>query len=230
MKKNIKIALGLIITLLFTISSPVTKVYASSAIPDYFDFGALTMSIPAGGEQKMWLRATYDYTYFIEGATSNATYLETDFKSGSKDVTFHIGPDEQSGNVFFHFYVNDPEVENDDVHDEVEIYVQNRQQVAPNLKATIAKGKTGTLVQENKISMLYNDKGVAMASFSLTYGKGSMATYGLKGIEENNGSKYFSVLTGYDSASPVISESDKAVMIANGYAGVVVNGKFINWP
>ena len=229
MKKNIKIAFGLIITLLLTISSPVTKVYASSEIPDCFDFGALTMSIPAGGQQKMWLRAQYDYTYFIEGATSNATYLETDFKSGSKDVVFHIGPDEQSGNVFFHFYVRDERLENEDVHDEIEIYVQNRQQVAPSVVAPIAKGKSGTLVQENKIAMLYNESGVAMASFSLNYGKGSMATFGLKGIEDN-GSKYFSVITGYNNATPVISESDKAVMLANGYAGVVVNGKFVNWP
>ncbi|MBR1642580.1 MAG: hypothetical protein IJ683_09690 [Butyrivibrio sp.] len=224
-----KIALGLILTMLFALATPATEVYASSAIPDYFDFGALTMSIPAGGSQKMWLRANYDYTYYIEGATSNATYLETDFKSGSKDVVFHIGPDEQSGNVFFHFYVNDEKVQNDDLHDEIEIYVKNRQQVFPSIPAPIAKGKTGTLVQENKVSMLYNDKGVAMASFSLTYGKGSMATFGLKGIEEN-GSKYFSVLTGYDNATPLISGTDKEVMIANGYAGVVVNGKFINWP
>ena len=76
--------------------------------------------------------------------------------------------------------------------------------------------------------MLYNDKDVAMASFSLTNGNGQMATLGLKGVVAGEGANYFDVVSATDS-TPVISESDKAVMTANGFAGVCVNGKYKNW-
>ena len=77
--------------------------------------------------------------------------------------------------------------------------------------------------------MLYNQNGTAMASFSLSLGNGNMASLGIKGIV-NNGSNYFDVISGSANATPVISESDKQVMIANGYAGVCVNGVYKNWP
>ena len=35
--------------------------------------------------------------------------------------------------------------------------------------------------------------------------------------------------TSVESNAPVISESDKAVMTANGFVGVCVNGKYKNW-
>ncbi len=229
MKKTIKTLFGLVLAGVLAIAAPATTSYAGSEILDCFDFENTTMAIPAGGAQKMWLRATYDYTYFIEGATSDGTYLETDFKSGSKDVVFHVGDDEQGGNVFFHFYVRDERLQTEDKHDCIEIYVQNRQTTIPSLQVPIAGGKVGTLSQNGRVSMLYNDKGVAMASFSLTLGNGHMASYGQKSVE-NNGANYFSLVSASKGATPVISESDKAVMLANGYAGVVVNGKFINWP
>jgi len=44
------------------------------------------------------------------------------------------------------------------------------------------------------------------------------------------GFTYFQLSSGVDYGKPAISESDKAVMTANGYAGVCVNGKYIDWP
>ena len=41
---------------------------------------------------------------------------------------------------------------------------------------------------------------------------------------------HFQLSSGVDYGKPAISESDKAVMTANGYAGVCVNGKYIDWP
>ena len=228
MKKTVKILLGLVLALTLFVAAPATQSYAYSEIPDYFDFGEATMSIPAGGTHKMWLAAYYDYSYYIEGATSDATYLECNYKRDSNYVTFHIGADEQGGNVFFHFYVNDEKVQNLDIHDCVEVYVQNRLPANSNLQVPIAGKKVGTLVKDNKRSILYNDKGVAMASFSLSF-NGKAAEYVQKSVE-NNGANYFSVATGYDGTKLLISESDKAVMLANGYAGVVANGKYINWP
>ncbi|RKM62383.1 hypothetical protein D6855_02910 [Butyrivibrio sp. CB08] len=230
MKKNIKMIYGLVLALLVFLAAPAMQTYAYSEIPDCFDFEDCVISIPAGGTHKMWLAAEYDYTYFVEGATSDATYLECNYKRDSGYVTFHIGADEQGKNVFFHFYVRDDRRPDQDLHDCVEIYVQNIQPVTLSLQTPIAGKKVGTLVkQPNKTALLSNDQGVPMASFSLTRGNGRMAEFQIKGIE-NNGANYFSVVTGYDFASPLISGSDKEVMLANGYAGVCVNGKFVNWP
>ncbi len=77
--------------------------------------------------------------------------------------------------------------------------------------------------------MLYNESGVGMASFSLSDGNGHMLAYTQQGIV-NNGSNYFALSCGNANAKPMISESDKAVMTANGYAGVCINGKYVNWP
>lgn len=229
MKKTVSVFLGVILALSLFLVLPSDKVYAGSEVPEYFDFGYGTVKIPAGGQQKMWLRASYNYNYYITGSTSDATYLDCDFKEGSKDVTIHIGEDEQGGNVFFHFYISDERVESDDIHDCVEVYVQNRKPANTNLAFPIAGGKTGSLVQTGRVSMLYNESGVAMASFSLTKGQGHMASYTQIGVA-NNGANYVDLVTGTDYATPVISPSDKAVMQANGIAGVVVNGKYINWP
>ena len=100
--------------------------------------------------------------------------------------------------------------------------------VAESVQAPIANKKTGTVKKTDNIAMLYNDKDVAMASFSLTNGNGQMATLGLKGVVAGEGANYFDVVSATDS-TPVISESDKAVMTANGFAGVCVNGKYKNW-
>ena len=204
------------------------KAYAYSDIPMYFDFQDTVISINAGETRKMHMRANYDYTYHIGPHTSSGTYLECSFKSGTQDVIFHIGADEQVGNVFFHFYVDDPEVQSTDTHDCVEIYVQNIKKTAENIAAPLAKGKTGSVAKSSaKVAMLYNKDGVGMASFSLKGGNGQMADLGLKGIVDSNG-KYFDVTSSSD-ATPVISESDKKVMIANGYLGVCVNGQYKNW-
>ena len=102
-----------------------TNVYAYSDIPEYFDFGDACVSINAGESYTMWFRSTYNYTYYIGDHTSKLTYVECTFHSGTEYLVFHIGPDEQVKNVFFHFYVDDEQVHSDDVHDCVEVYVQN---------------------------------------------------------------------------------------------------------
>ncbi|WP_026520767.1 hypothetical protein [Butyrivibrio sp. VCB2001] len=228
MNKIMKCLTGVILGIALIAMLPATKAYASSS-QFWLDFGETTMSIPAGSEHTMWLRSDYNYTYYVEGATSSGTYCECSYKSGSQNVTFHIGADEQAGNIFFHFYADDERLQSEDAHDCVEVYVQGIKPASTTLPVTIAKGKTGSLVQNDKISMLYNEKGVAMASFSLTKGKGVMASYAQTGVV-SNGASYFGVSTSDKNATPVISESDKAVMLANGYAGVCINGKYVNWP
>ncbi|MBO4458308.1 MAG: hypothetical protein J5802_11370 [Butyrivibrio sp.] len=205
------------------------KSYAHSDLPMYFDFQDTVMSIDAGGSKKMSMRANYNYTYHIGPHTSKGTYLECSFKSGTQDVIFHIGADEQVKNVMFHFYVDDEEVQSDDTHDNVEVYVQNAASVSNSVQVQLAKKKIGKITKTGNIAMLYNDKDVAMASFSLTNGNGQMASLEIKGVANKDGSNYFDVVSATNSA-PVISESDKAVMKANGFAGVCVNGEFKQWP
>ena len=228
MNKIMKCLTGVILGIALIAMLPTTKAYASSE-SEWMDFGETTISIPAGSQHTMWLRTDFDYTYFVDGATSKGTYCECSFKSGSQNVTFHIGEDEQGKNVFFHFYIDDERLQSKDAHDCVEVYVQNIKPVNTTVPVTIANGKTGSLTQNGKISMLYNEAGVAMASFSLTKGKGVMAGYTQSGVV-NNGASYFNLTTGDKNVAPVISESDKAVMLANGYAGVCINGKYVNWP
>lgn len=228
MNRVMKCLTGVVLGIALIAMLPASKAYAYSE-QLWLDFGETTMSIPAGSSHTMWFFSEFDYTYFVEGATSDATYCECSFKSGTEYVTFHIGEDEQGKNVFFHFYGNDERLASTDAHDCVEVYVQDIKPVNTTLPVTLAKGKTGSLVQNGKISMLYNEKGVAMASFSLTKGKGVMASFAQNGVV-TNGASYFSVTTGDKNATPVISESDKAVMLANGYAGVCIDGKYVNWP
>lgn len=228
MNRVIKCLFAAVLGIVLVAIIPATRVYASST-QFWLDFGETTMSIDAGSQKSMWLRSDFDYTYFIEGATSNGTYLECSFKSGSQNVTFHIGDDEQSGNVFFHFYANDPRLASDDAHDCVEIYVQNRKQAVASLPVTLAGGKTGSLARKDNVAMLYNAAGVPMASFSLSKGDGNMVSFGIQSIV-NNGGNYFAVVTSNKDAILRISESDKAVMLANGYAGVCIDGKYVNWP
>ncbi len=229
MEKKISSIIAILLSSFVFLFAASNSVYAYSEIPDCFDFGESTISINAGESYKMHIRANYDYTYYVEGATSNATYMECSFSSGSQDVVFHIGSDEQGKNVFFHFYVTDDRLQTQDKHDCVEVYVKNAIPTNDSVSAPIAGGKTGTLVKNGNISMLYNENSVAMASFSLGNGTGAMVSYGQVGIV-NNGANYFNLISGNSNVTPMISESDKAVMIGNGYAGICIGGKYINWP
>ena len=229
MNKLLKTIIGVFLIAMMILAMPATKSYAYSEIPDCFDFGDAVLSIDAGTTRTMWMRATYDYTYYIVGATSPSTYLECAQHSGTETVTFHIGADEQGKNVFFWFYCRDDRMPDGDKKDCVEVYVQNIQPTTPSISVGLANGAAGTLNHNGDISMLYNSAGTPMASFSLTNGNGTMASFGQKGVVAN-GSNYFSVISSNPNATPVISASDKAVMIANGYAGVCVNGNYRNWP
>jgi hypothetical protein len=99
--------------------------FAYSEVPDYFDFGESTLSMDAGTSRTVWVRSNYKYSAFVGPHTSKKTYIDCTEKAGSEYVTLYIGPDETEKNVFFYFYVNDKEVENTDIHDCIEVYVQN---------------------------------------------------------------------------------------------------------
>ena len=225
MKKNLITALG---TFLVAGSLMTVDVHAESDLPLYFDFGDTVINMDAGSTHTMHMRSNFDYTYHLGPHTSAGTYLECSFKSGTQDVIFHVGADEQAKDIPFYFYIDDTKVQSDATYDEVIVRVGKTAQVSESVQVELAKKVTGTVKKNGNVAMLYNDKDVAMASFSLTNGNGQMATLSLKGVVVNEGSKYFDVASATDS-TPVISESDKAVMTANGFAGVCVNGKYKNW-
>ena len=124
---KIKRILATFFILVFTVSQFNISALAYSDTPDFFDFQDTVMSINAGESKTMWMRTNYNYTYYLGPHTSKFTYLECSFTSGSQNVTFHIGADEQEKNVMFYFYVDDERVQNTDVHDNVEVYVQSIQ-------------------------------------------------------------------------------------------------------
>jgi hypothetical protein len=227
MKKYVKLLSTFLAILVMAVNLNVSTAKAYSEVPGYFDFFDTVLSINAGSSQKVLVRAYYDYTYYVGPHTSTGTYAECTFKSGTEYIVLHIGADEQEKNVFFHFYVTDDKVPSGDVHDCIEVYVQKMSTASDSIAAPIANKKTGSLKKTGNVAMLYNESGVAMASFSLSNGTGNMQSIGLKGVV-NNGQNYFDVVSG-TSSYPAISESDKAVMIANGYAGVCVNGVYKNW-
>ena len=83
-------------------------------------------------------------------------------------------------------------------------------------------------MKQGNVAMLYNDQGIAMASFSISNGNGNMGTFGITTIV-NNGSNYFAIVAPSTIYYQKIAASDKTVMIANGYSGICVNGIYKNW-
>ncbi len=243
MKNLVKKISTILISVLTLVMMFGTVVSADGSRLDYFDFGETVIKINAGESKTISLRTPYKWTYFVEGATSKKTYIETDFASGSSQITFHIGEDETGKNVFFHFYVADERVQSTDVHDCVEIYVQppkGTAAAAPVAEPVVAPAQTGkvncnfadgssgyvALINDGKVAMLYDAAGTGLASFSVS-------TTGLQNISVtgvvSNGGNYFSV-TGPAGGKVNISDSDKAVMTAKGFAGISLNGTCINWP
>ncbi len=146
MSRVTKTVFSIMLALVMFALIPSTRAYAYSEIPNFFDFDKTVITVTAGSEQKMWITAYYNYTYYIEGATSAQTYLECSFKSGSQYVTFHIGPDEQASTVYFHFYVDDDKVESEDVHDCIDVHVQYNQPPVSSLPMAAPNGKTGAII------------------------------------------------------------------------------------
>ena len=230
MKRSIKSIIGITLAVLLLAAIPATHSLAYGQDTSCLDFQDSTIAVAAGSSYTMTLRATYNYTYYTEGATSKGTYLGCDFKSGTKPITFYVGADETAKTVMFYFYIDDDRLQTKDKWDAIQVNVKGAAPAAPATTAvTLAGGKTGSVTKVNEnVAMLNDQNGVGMASFSLSDGNGHMIPITYKGIV-NNGSNYFDVACYLNNAIPMISESDKAVMLANGYAGVRINGVCKNW-
>ncbi len=214
----------------------------------YFDFYEQAITIEPGGSHKSYLEAYSDYTYYIVGSTSEKTYLETNFKSGAQYITYHIGADETGKNITFWFYSCDEKLGGlaHDMFDSVNVTVKcapvtaQSAPAAPQSKAAssgtsvsaaIAGGKTGSLglINGSKIAMLYDQNNVAMASFSVSDGTGNMPELSLGQTVAKDGRNFFAVNTKKGNTVK-LSDPDKAVFKAQGYAGICLNGAFIDWP
>ena len=248
MKRTIA-ALAAIATVFTAVVIPTGSVPAKAAGQcPYFDFYEQAITIEPGGSHKSYLEAYADYTYYIVGSTSAKTYLESSFKSGAQYITYHIGADETGKNITFWFYGCDENVGGMayDMFDSVNITVKGTPtaaQSAPaapqskpaasstSVSAALAGGKTGSLglVNGNKVAMLYDQNNVAMASFSVSDGTGNMPELALGQTVAKDGKNYFTVNSKKGSAVK-LSDSDKGVFAAQGYAGVCLNGVYINWP
>lgn len=224
-------------------------VWGDDTYPAFFDIDPRVAKVKAGDSLKLnYFYSHYDYTYFITGATSSKTYCECGWKAGTTQPIIHIGEDERGGNVFFYFYVDDrnfPGMTAEDIecYASVEIYVQpaSGTKTAPSGQTVVSKSnaaplkgskKDGTisLIRDDTVEMLYDAKGAELASFSVSDGSGTMPKLIPGGVVQSDGNNYFTVNTKNKKGVVKISESDKAVMIAKGYAGVCLNGTCVNWP
>ena len=231
MNKTIRSIIGITLAVLMLATVPAVSSFAYGADPEVMDFQDSNITVAAGSSYTMELRSTYDYTYYIVGSTSKATRLEASFKSGTQKITFYVGADEAAKTVLFYFYVADDRLQTTDKWDVIQVNVKPGTAAAATTvtnTVTLANGKAGSVAVNGNVAMLNNESGVGMASFSLSDGNGHMIPFTYKGIA-NNGSNYFNVACSINYAAPKISDSDKAVMQANGYAGVCVNGVCKNW-
>ncbi len=125
MKKTMSKVIAAVFAVIFTFTVFNFQAFAYSEVPDYMDFGASTVSIDAGSYADVWFKTNYNYTVFVGDHTSKFTYIDCTEHGGSEYVRIHIGADEQVKNVFFYFYIRDDKVANSDIHDCIEVYVQN---------------------------------------------------------------------------------------------------------
>lgn len=125
MKKTLTRFISIFTAALILALSFGTDAQAYSERLDFFDFEQTVFKMDAGSTKDIRLVSYYDYTYYVGPHTSAGTYMECTFKSGTEVVRLHIGADETVKNVFFHFYVDDKRIGTVDVHDCIEVYVQN---------------------------------------------------------------------------------------------------------
>jgi hypothetical protein len=125
MKKTVSKVIAAIFAVVLTFTAFNFKSLAYSEVPDYMDFGDCVVSINAGSYADVWFKTDYNYNVFLGDHTSKFTYIDCTGKGGSEYVRLHIGADEQVKNVFFYFYIRDDRVADSDIHDCIEVYVQN---------------------------------------------------------------------------------------------------------
>lgn len=93
------LALAFLLTFTFN-----TQVKAEGDWDWAFGFSDTVMDIKAGDYKEIELYARFDYTYYISEHTSKKTYIDCDFREGTKKIKVHIGEDEQVKNITFYFY------------------------------------------------------------------------------------------------------------------------------
>lgn len=240
--KRIVASMCMALVLVFTFSLPVM---ADGTDTSTFDFGQTVMSVKQGGSSSIRLYARAQYVYYIEGNTSKKTYCECSGNSGSQTITFHIGSDEKAGGtVTFWFYIEDT-----DHHDNVQIRVvqsansttASSQSVAtvssalPQVASTpvsFGDGSTGIVsVTGNFAGLVSNAANVPLAAFSITDSKGNALQMQLQNVVTAGGISYIGVFPiNYSGVvKTVMSENDKAAMIARGIAGIYVNQQYVLW-
>jgi len=230
MNKFFKIMAGLMASLfILTTIAPLT-VHAES--PLYITENAVT--IKQGENHTIGLEAVNYVSYYIVGSTSSSTYVTVPSTQNGGELTVYVGKDEQANTFHVYIYLDgwggtyvDLEVNVMKVYSPIAAV----DATAPTTIAVpYADGTNGTpsLTTENKIGMFYTAAGTAMASFSVKNDSGKLMQLTLGNVV-TNGANYITVKT--PTAGTInISASDKAVLQAQGIAGLYLNGKYVNWP
>ena len=221
-----------------------STVLADGRDTSLFDFGQTVLTIPQGGSAKISLYSRFDYTYYMTGQTSKKTYLDADYKSGSSNVTFHVGADEKIGTVTFYFYA----VDHDGTYDSVQVRVVSPtsaqaagQKVTTTTPATTASavavpftdGTTGTetLQSNSKVVLISDAAGTPVGAFSLTGTSGQLVSMQTGAVVNNGGFNWLSITTAIGNGTMTVNlaAADKAALMTRGIGGLYLNGQYVAW-
>ena len=108
MKKTLTRFIGIFTAALILALSFGTDAQAYSEREGFWDFEQTVIKMDAGSTRDIRVISNYDYTYYVGPHTSAGTYMECTFKAGTDDVRLGVV----------------------DVHDCIEVYVQNINQTA----------------------------------------------------------------------------------------------------
>lgn len=244
MKKSfVKRLLAALIVVATLVPATTFSAYAESTVGDWFDFEKLQMQIEPGGSFTQRFTSINPYRVFQTGNTSKKTYVAISGKSGSQDITFHVGADETASRVMFWFYVWGAPDEAD-IHQGIIVDVVQPNPAKPDTKTALAasdtaavafsNGTTGSLTTafDNNVGLLSDAKGTPRAAFAIVSKENQLCKLQVYESVALNGYCFPAVRTvGYDKEVTIsISEADKAAAIADGVFGLYLNGKFVLWP
>ena len=193
-----------------------------------------SLTIEQGKSKDVAVYATNYISYYLVGQESSGTYATFDGSNSGGTLTVYVASDEGANTFHIYVYLDGA----GEVYKDLEINVMKvysaiaavNNNATTTISVPYADGTTGTLTltTEKKIGMFYTASGVAMASFSISNSYGKLMQLTL-GAVVSNGSNYITVKTP-TTGTINISASDKAVLQAQGIAGLYLNGAYVNWP
>ncbi|MCR4904156.1 MAG: hypothetical protein K6A23_14955 [Butyrivibrio sp.] len=236
MKKFLKLFSTLMMTMII-----VTCFCGNKALAEYEAESPIWLtnneiSILQGESAEIGVYTTDYISYYVTGVNSANTIINYFGSQTGGTFTITVGKDETANTFHIYVYLGDA---SDDCYKDLTVNVMKtsspisavNSSATSTISVSFADGSTGTLTltTEKKIGLFQTASGTAMAQFSITNQSGKLMQLTLGDVVTYNGANYITVKT--PAAGTInISSSDKAVLQAQGIAGLYLNNKYVNWP